>query len=76
MVRAMGVKNVKVVNPNKLSEMKEAMDEALALDEPSVIITRWPCILKTPRKIWTSSRVCAPTNTKWMKRYVSVAACV
>lgn len=46
MVRAMGVKNVKVVNPNKLSEMKEAMDEALALDEPSVIITRWPCILK------------------------------
>lgn len=45
-VRAMGVKNVTVVNPNELGEMKRVMDEALAKDEPSVIITRYPCVLK------------------------------
>lgn len=45
-VRALGAKNVRVVNPNQLSELSEALDWALALDEPSVIITRWPCVLK------------------------------
>lgn len=45
-VRAMGIQNVEVVNPNDLARMKEVMDEALAKDEPTVIITRWPCILK------------------------------
>ncbi len=44
--RAMGVKNVTVVNPWNLEETKNALDQALALDEPSVIICRWPCILK------------------------------
>ena len=34
------------VNPNNLKEVDEALDEFLALDEPSVIITRWPCALK------------------------------
>ncbi|EIW19379.1 MULTISPECIES: 4Fe-4S dicluster domain-containing protein [Pelosinus] len=27
-------------------EVKDAFDWALALNEPSVIITRWPCVLK------------------------------
>lgn len=47
MVRAMGVKHVRVVNPNNLQEMSETIDWALAIEnEPSVIITRWPCALK------------------------------
>ncbi|SHK31477.1 indolepyruvate ferredoxin oxidoreductase subunit alpha [Paramaledivibacter caminithermalis] len=46
LVKAIGVEHIKVVNPLNLSEMKEAFDWALSLDEPSVIITRWPCVLK------------------------------
>lgn len=46
MVRACGIKHIRTVNPNKLSQVREALDWALALDEPSVIITRWPCVLK------------------------------
>lgn len=46
LVRAIGVKHVYVVNPNHLKEVDEVLDKCLALDEPSVIITRWPCALK------------------------------
>lgn len=45
-VRAMGIKNVRRINPNKLDEVEAAFDWALSLDEPSVIITWWPCALK------------------------------
>lgn len=45
-VIALGIDHVKKVNPLRLNEMKEALDWALKLDEPSVIITRWPCALK------------------------------
>ncbi len=44
--RALGFTNVRVINPNQLSEVKEALDWALGMQEPSVIITRWPCVLK------------------------------
>jgi len=47
LVKALGVDQVRVVNPIKLDEMKGAIEWAMALDEPSVIITRWPCVLKT-----------------------------
>jgi len=45
-VRALGVDQVKVVNPIKLDEMKAAIEWTMGLDEPSVIITRWACVLK------------------------------
>lgn len=45
-VKALGIENIKTVNPIKLDEMKAAIDWALAIDGPSVIITRWPCVLK------------------------------
>ena len=45
-VRALGIDHVRTINPLKLTEVKEALDWALALDEAAVIITRWPCILK------------------------------
>ena len=44
--RAINIKHVVTVDPNRLDEFNAALDEALALDEPSVIITRWPCALK------------------------------
>ncbi|WP_291635941.1 indolepyruvate ferredoxin oxidoreductase subunit alpha [Clostridium sp.] len=46
LVKACGIKNVRVINPNDLKEMKETIDWAYALNEASVIITRWPCVLK------------------------------
>lgn len=45
-VRALGAKNVRTIDPNDLTLVKETFDWALRLDEPSVIITRWPCVLK------------------------------
>ena len=46
LVKAIGVKHVYVIDPNNLKEVDDALDKCLALDEPSVIITRWPCVLK------------------------------
>ena len=47
LVRAIGVRHVFVIDPNNLKEVDETLDKCLAIeDEPSVIITRWPCALK------------------------------
>lgn len=45
-VRALGINHIRTVNPNELKKMGAVLDEFLALDEPSVIITKWPCALK------------------------------
>ncbi|MBP2665685.1 MAG: indolepyruvate ferredoxin oxidoreductase, alpha subunit [Firmicutes bacterium] len=45
-VRALGIDALRVVNPLDLKEVREALAWALSLDEPAVIITRWPCVLK------------------------------
>ncbi len=46
LVRASGIENVIQINPNDLTAVENALDWALSLDKPSVIITRWPCVLK------------------------------
>ncbi|MDO4582340.1 MAG: indolepyruvate ferredoxin oxidoreductase subunit alpha [Bacillota bacterium] len=46
LVRALGIRQVRVVDPNHLDEVRQALDDFLPLEEPSVIITRWPCALK------------------------------
>lgn len=46
LVEAVGIRHVRVINPNNLAEVDEALDAFMDLDEPSVIITRWPCVLK------------------------------
>ncbi len=46
-VKALGVKHIFVIDPNNLNEVDETINKCLAIkDEPSVIITRWPCVLK------------------------------
>jgi indolepyruvate ferredoxin oxidoreductase alpha subunit len=45
-VKALGVKHVKTINPNDLQETKDTINWALGLEETSVIITNWPCVLK------------------------------
>ena len=46
LVKAVGIKHIKVIDPNDLKAVDDALDEFMNLDEPSVIITRWPCVLK------------------------------
>ena len=45
LVKAMGIKRVRVVDPYKLAETGEALKEELAADEASVVISRRPCAL-------------------------------
>ncbi len=42
---ALGINRVRVVDPYNLEECEQALKEELAVDEPSVIISRRPCVL-------------------------------
>ena len=46
--KAIGVKgdNIYIVNPLDLTETEYALTDALSKEEPTVMITKWPCILK------------------------------
>ena len=44
--KALGFKHIWEIDPNDLAVVKETFAKALALDEPSVIVTVWPCPLK------------------------------
>jgi indolepyruvate ferredoxin oxidoreductase alpha subunit len=46
--KAIGIKeeNIYIINPLHLKESEDALSGALAKDEASVIIAKWPCILK------------------------------
>jgi indolepyruvate ferredoxin oxidoreductase alpha subunit len=49
-VKALGAKHVKTINPLLLDEAEKALDWAYQIvaqeKEPVVLITRWPCVLK------------------------------
>ena len=45
LVEAVGIHRVRVVDPYDLKETQKALKEELAVEEPSVIITRRPCAL-------------------------------
>ncbi len=47
LVRALGVKRVQVINPLDLEQTLAAVREETAAGEPSVIISRCPCVLLT-----------------------------
>ena len=49
--RAIGIKRVRVVDPYDLAACDAAVKEEIAADEPSVIITRRPCVLLKTVKI-------------------------
>jgi indolepyruvate ferredoxin oxidoreductase, alpha subunit len=46
LIKACGIEHVFVINPNDLKAVSNALEWAVSLDAPSVIITRWPCVLK------------------------------
>ncbi len=43
--RGLGVKRVRVIDPNELEDAEKVINEELAASEPSVIISRRPCAL-------------------------------
>ncbi len=45
MVKAIGIKNIREVDPLNLTQLETVLKEELAREEPSVIITRRPCAL-------------------------------
>lgn len=45
LVRALGINRVRVVDPYNLEECDKVIKEELSVDEPSVIISRRPCVL-------------------------------
>ena len=49
--RAVGVRHVFVVNPHKVPETRKVLEEAIALTEPSVVISRAPCVLLPEMKV-------------------------
>ncbi len=59
LVSALGINNIKVIDPNNLKESRDAIREELAGSGPSVIISQSPCVLfkrsgmkpKTPLKV-------------------------
>lgn len=44
LVRAMGIEKVRVVDAFNLAEVKDGLDDCLAYDGPSVLITKGPCV--------------------------------
>ena len=61
--KALGVKNVAVVNPFDLETLEKTLKEELQRDEVSVIITKSPCVLLTKGK----KPVCFADSTKCRK---------
>ena len=45
LARAMGINRVRVVDPYNIAECEAAVREELAVEEPSLIISRRPCVL-------------------------------
>ncbi len=45
LIRAIGVKHIRVIDPYDLELTEKTIKEALALEEPSVVISRRPCVL-------------------------------
>lgn len=47
LVRALGIDKIVKIDPNDLNAVEAALDWAYEQTEPCVIITRYPCVLKT-----------------------------
>ncbi|MDO5328594.1 MAG: indolepyruvate ferredoxin oxidoreductase subunit alpha [Coriobacteriia bacterium] len=61
-VKSIGINRVRVVDPYNLAETEAAIKSEIAVDEPSVIISRRPCVLlknvKTPGPISVNADKC------------------
>ena len=69
--RALGINRVRVVDPYDLKACEVAVKEELAVEEPSVIISRRPCVLLKSVKAKPALTVCAE-DCKSCKRCMSL----
>ena len=60
--RSIGISSVRVVDPYNLEECENAVKEELEKNEPSVIISRRPCVLlkyvKPKKPLWVNTEKC------------------
>jgi TPP-dependent indolepyruvate ferredoxin oxidoreductase alpha subunit len=57
--KALGVKNIRVINPLDLEETRRVIAEEMERPEPSVIITNKPCVLIKREEIFQKGPVYA-----------------
>ncbi|TWJ19885.1 indolepyruvate ferredoxin oxidoreductase subunit alpha [Geobacter argillaceus] len=57
--RAVGIRNVRVVDPLDLEQTRQALREEMARPEPSVIITNRPCVLLKREGVFVKGEVLA-----------------
>jgi indolepyruvate ferredoxin oxidoreductase alpha subunit len=62
--RAMGVRNVRTIDPNNLAETKNAIKEEMNRPEPSVIVTDRPCVLVKREGVFKRGPVLSVTEEK------------
>ena len=70
--RVLGIRHVRVVDPNNLAETRTVLSEEMARPEPSVIITRRPCCLIKDEKRFTPGQVLSIT----VERCTGCRACL
>lgn len=71
LAKACGVKRVVTVDPLNMAELDRVIAEELAADEPSVVITRSPCLLKERKKNVIPRRI-DPAKCKKCKKCVGI----
>lgn len=69
--RSIGVKHVYVVNPHEVPETRKVLQEAVALEEPSVVISKAPCVLLPELKYATK-----PTYFTNQENCVGCMSCI
>ena len=57
LARAIGIENVRVVDPYDLDECRKVLDEEMKRDAPSVVISRRACVLRVKDKDRTAYAV-------------------
>jgi indolepyruvate ferredoxin oxidoreductase, alpha subunit len=62
--RALGVKNIRKVDPYDLEATKKAIEEEMERPEPSVIVTDRPCVLVKREEVFQKGPVLAVTAEK------------
>jgi len=66
-VKALGITNLKIVDPLNLEELRDSLNWGLNIHEPCVIIARSPCILKDDSINITSTKYSCIDQSKCIK---------
>ena len=79
---ALGFNRVTVVDPYDLAEVERVVKEELAAEEPSIIISRRPCVMikgtvhKPPIKVDTDKIGCPAISVRDKKAVIDTTLCI